>query len=89
MLWMYDILYIVFVLFCTLSILYIVYSFFYYLCLVLLLSFCRTVEIHQNKFLICVNIPGNKANSDSDYKNPLENLEGTSRELVFKVLVRF
>ncbi len=89
MLWMYDILYIVFVLFCKLSILYIVYYFYYYLCLVLSLSFCYTVELHQNKVLVCVNIPGNKANSDSDYKNPLEKLEGTSRELVFKVLVRF
>ncbi len=28
---------------------------------VALWSFC-----HQNKFLVCVNIPGNKANSDSD-----------------------
>ncbi len=29
---------------------------------VALWSFC-----HQNKFFVCVNIPGNKANSDSDF----------------------
>ncbi len=40
-------------------------SSFYYLCFysltVILLHFC-----HENKFLVCVNIPGNKAHSDSD-----------------------
>ncbi len=37
-----------------------VYYSFYYLCPVLLLSFCCTVELlcHYNKFLVCVNIPG-------------------------------
>ncbi len=49
---------------------FVYYSFysFYYLCLcsvtVILLhcgSFC-----HENKFLVCVNIPGNKAHSESD-----------------------
>ena len=36
-------------------------------CLVLSLLFCRTVELcHNNKFLVCENLPGNKAHSDSD-----------------------
>ncbi len=46
------------------------YFFFFYLCFcsvsVILLhcgSFC-----HKNKFLVCVNIPGNKAYSDSEYE---------------------
>ncbi len=40
-----SILYIVFVLFCILSILYICTLFFYYLCHILSLSFCHTVEL--------------------------------------------
>ncbi len=40
-----SVLYIVFLLFCTLSILYICILFFYYLCPVLSLSFCCTVEL--------------------------------------------
>ncbi len=77
----------------TLSILHIVY-FAYYFCIIRVLSCCcHSVALwsfcHQNKFLVCVTIPGNKAHSDSDYKNPLENLEGTSGELVFTVLVWF
>ncbi len=39
---------------------------FYYLCLL----FCHSVALwsfcHENKFLVCVNIPSNKAYSDSD-----------------------
>ncbi len=39
--------------------LYICILFFCCLCPVLLLSFCCTVELcHYNKFLVCVNIPG-------------------------------
>ncbi len=91
-------LYILNCLFCILCLCYFVYCLFcifvyyylYYLCLVLSHSFCCTVELLPPKQIprMC-NIPGNKAISDSDYKNLLENLEGTSRELVFTVLVRF
>ncbi len=58
-----SILYTVFVLFCTLSILYII------ICIICVLS-CHIHSValwsfyHQNKFLVCVNIPGNKADSD-------------------------
>ncbi len=56
-LYTHDCLYcIVFLLFCTLPICIL---FFCCLCPVLLLSFCCTVELcHYNKFLVCVNIPG-------------------------------
>ncbi len=43
---------------------------FYYLCIVfssatVILLHCGSF-CHENKFLLCVNIPGNKAHSDSD-----------------------
>ncbi len=43
------------------------YFFFYYLCPVLLLSFCCTVELLSLKQIPRICKPGNKANSDSDY----------------------
>ncbi len=48
------------------------HSYFYYLCFfVLSLTFCCTswhsvASVMKKKFLVCVNIPGNKAHSDSD-----------------------
>ncbi len=54
---------------------------FYYLCFhsvtVILLhcgSFC-----HENKFLVCVNIHGNKAHSDSDFMCTSDRIHGTFR----------
>ncbi len=45
------------------------FYYFYFLCLVLSLSFCFCCGsfCHQNKFLVFVSIPGNKALSDSDF----------------------
>ncbi len=59
---------IVYIIYCVFAVLYIAYLY-----IVLLLSVsccCHSVALwsfcHYNKFLVCVNIPGNKAHSDSD-----------------------
>ncbi len=64
---------IVYFVYCVCAILHIVYFVYLYIIIFIicvLSCHCYSVALwsfcHQNKFLVCANIPGNKANSDSD-----------------------